>query len=366
MNTLARLLILSCAAVIALSLASTASAQTPAPKPDYTPVPRSKWNQPPPVPEVKLDRWGRAESAFACFDFGPYPGITQKTFGVTNIILCGDANFMLPQPSGVQAPAGQKWVCIDGPDAIRFTVPFTQPKCMFGTEGIFQVKPTVAQYTAGLNASKKAKAEWLALENQKLDAAEAKKKPDTELFKWLWGLAAAGLISWNLWWWIFEPIYGHRLTRQQKDQIMRRIGKTQYEKTHKPVDVKKVYQDGASKLGAKDLVKVGKAFEGFHDNLGRSVDTWSAEQQAELAEIYEQKLREVGYNEDLAKTSAWSEFGKRHPYGLGEGATERIGDVGKDATKAAWDTYAPTPEQLTKKVAKKGVGKVVKKVFPKK
>jgi hypothetical protein len=113
----------------------------------------------PPVDANKYDQWGRLTSSYSCFDFGPYPGVTQAVYGVTNLILCGQVNYALPKPDGVAPPfGGQDWGCFDGPDAIKLTVPFTLPFCGWGMGGdAFDAHLTPAQLQEGLSKSIAAK-----------------------------------------------------------------------------------------------------------------------------------------------------------------------------------------------------------------
>lgn len=94
----------------------------------------------PPKQASREDDFGRIDQFWACYDFGPYPNITQAVYGVQNIILCGTVNIALPAPDGVEVPDGQEWECFDGPDAIKYTVPFTLPICGFGSGGSFIVE----------------------------------------------------------------------------------------------------------------------------------------------------------------------------------------------------------------------------------
>lgn len=107
----------------------------------------------PPIEQRKKDKYGRYSSYYACYDFGPYPNITQAVYNITNIILCGDVALALPQPIGVDSPNGEQWGCWDPPDAIRFTVPFTLPRCDFGYGKSFAATIDAATFQKNLNTS---------------------------------------------------------------------------------------------------------------------------------------------------------------------------------------------------------------------
>jgi hypothetical protein len=126
----------------------------------------------PPIPSVHYDKYGRVTSYWSCFDFGPYPGITQKEHHVTNIVLCGDVSLTLPPPPRVSAPVGSpNWICWDPPDAIRFTVPFTLPRCDWGSTGdSFTIHPTQADFDKGVAKSSAVKLAAIARKDKHVPA----------------------------------------------------------------------------------------------------------------------------------------------------------------------------------------------------
>lgn len=119
----------------------------------YKEVPYEEAKKVPGRDAYKEDEWGRITQYPACYDFGPYPGVTQRAYNVTNIVLCGNVNVALPPPSGVEPPPGQTWQCFDGPDAIKYTVPFTLPTCSWGSGGSFLIDIDDQTLQQGLAAS---------------------------------------------------------------------------------------------------------------------------------------------------------------------------------------------------------------------
>jgi hypothetical protein len=120
------LLLFAVTAIIGLSHASPASAQTTQ---SYLPdgaslQPGGLWKPPTSGEYFEKDQWGRITGAYGCVSFSQLPPSANTICGYIDI-------WPQPAPAGVNPPAGQQWMCIPGINILPYSVPFNKGSCGF-------------------------------------------------------------------------------------------------------------------------------------------------------------------------------------------------------------------------------------------